>query len=186
MAGSFGELPAALRDRLQRDWQLSAYDADVLVNQGRPLVDYFLAVAEHSGDPRKASNWVQRDVMRALKETTATIEQFPVPARELAELIRVVAAGQLDSSRARDVFAQMLATGQPVAQATETLGIKSVDDQAIIDLCRSLLQENPRIVEDIRAGKQQAVGALVGQAKKRDPNVNPAQVRQICLQLIHS
>ncbi len=119
-----------------------------------------------------------------IKETSATIDRFPVPAAALAQLIRAVADGQLDSSRAHDVFAQMFATGQDVAAATQALGIKSVDDQAIVALCRSLLQANPRIVDDIRAGKQQAVGALVGQAKKQDPNVNPAQVRQICLQLI--
>ena len=54
----------------------------------------------------------------------------------------------------------------------------------MVDLCRSLLQANPRIVADVQSGKQQAVGALIGQAKKQNPNVNPAQVRQICLQLI--
>jgi aspartyl-tRNA(Asn)/glutamyl-tRNA(Gln) amidotransferase subunit B len=73
-----------------------------------------------------------------------------------------------------------------MAQATQALGIESVDDQAMVDLCRSLLQANPRIVADVQSGKQQAVGALIGQAKKQNPNVNPAQVRQICLQLIES
>ena len=181
---TLGELPAALRDRLQHDHGLSAYDADVIVNQGRPLVDYFLQVADQSADPRKASNWIQRDVIRALKEQAITIEQFPIPAGELSQLIRAVSEGTLDSSRARDVFQQMLVTGQGVAQATQALGIEAVDDQAVVDLCRSLLRANPRIVADIRSGKLQAVGALVGQAKRQNPNVNPAQVRQICLQLI--
>jgi aspartyl-tRNA(Asn)/glutamyl-tRNA(Gln) amidotransferase subunit B len=183
---SLGELPAALRDRLQQDLGLSAYDADVLVNQGRSLVEYFLEVAQAAEDPRKASNWVQRDVIRALKERGDSIEQFPVPAHRLGELIRAVSAGQFDGSRARDLFAQMLETGQDLVAATKALGIEAVDDQAIVQLCQSLLHANPRIVDDVRAGKRQAVGALIGQAKKQNPNVNPALVKETCLRLIET
>ncbi len=183
---SLGELPAALRDRLQQELGLTAYDADVLVNQGRSLTDYFLAVAEASGDPRQASNWVQRDVIRALKERSIVIEQFPIPAAHLGALIRGVQENKFDNSRARDLFAHMMESGQTVEQAAQSLGIESVDREAIVQLCRSLLEANPRIVADVQAGKQQAVGALIGQAKRQNPNVNPAQVRQICLQLIEA
>jgi aspartyl-tRNA(Asn)/glutamyl-tRNA(Gln) amidotransferase subunit B len=181
---SLGELPAAIRDRLQQQHDLSAYDADVLVNQGRSLVDYYLEVARAAGDPRKSSNWVQRDVIRALKERGQTIEQFPVSADQLGELIRGISEGQFDSSRARDLFAHMVETGQDLTAATRALGIEAVDDQAIDQLCQSLLEANPRIVADVRAGKRQAVGALIGQAKKQNPNVNPALVRETCLRLI--
>ena len=59
-----GELPAALRTRLQSQYQISAYDADVLVNQGRQLAEYFMEVAEGCEDGKMASNWVQQDVLR--------------------------------------------------------------------------------------------------------------------------
>ena len=183
---SLGELPAALRDRLQQELGLTAYDAEVLVNQGRSLTDYFLAVAEVSGDPRQASNWVQRDVIRVLKERSIVIERFPIPAADLGGLIRGVREGQFDNSRARDLFAHMVETGQNVEQAAEALGIEAVDSEAIVQLCQALLEANPQIVADVRAGKQQAVGALIGQAKRQNPNVNPAQVREICLQLIEA
>ena len=71
---SLGELPAALRQRLETDFGLSAYDADVLVNQGRPVVDYFLDVAERRGDAKAAANWVTQDVLRTLKERDITID----------------------------------------------------------------------------------------------------------------
>jgi aspartyl-tRNA(Asn)/glutamyl-tRNA(Gln) amidotransferase subunit B len=63
-------------------------------------------------------------------------------------------------------------------------GIEKVDDSALRALCAELLAANPRIVADVKAGKEQAAGQLVGQAKKKNPNVNPAEVRAICLELI--
>jgi aspartyl-tRNA(Asn)/glutamyl-tRNA(Gln) amidotransferase subunit B len=64
------------------------------------------------------------------------------------------------------------------------LGIEKVDETALYDLCRELVAANPKLVADVHAGKLQAAGAFVGQAKKKNPNVNPARVREICLELI--
>jgi aspartyl-tRNA(Asn)/glutamyl-tRNA(Gln) amidotransferase subunit B len=179
-----GELPAALRQRLETTYGLDPYDSDVIVNQGRRFADYYLELAAACGDGKRASNWVQQDVLRILNERGLAIDAFPVPARSLAELLRALAAGDLDSSRAKDVFQQMLDGGLSAAQAMQSLGIEKVDQSALVDLCRQLLQENPSIVADVKAGKEKAVGALIGQAKRRNPNAQPNQVRDLCLQLI--
>ncbi|MAT69329.1 MAG: Asp-tRNA(Asn)/Glu-tRNA(Gln) amidotransferase GatCAB subunit B [Planctomycetaceae bacterium] len=178
------ELPAALRERLGEDYGLGTYDADVLVNQGRALVDYYLAVADGSGDPKAACNWVTQDVLRVLKDQESTIDQFGVSAENLAGLVKAIDDGQLPSSRAREAFEVMLADGSAVDAAITKLGIEQVDESALEDLCRELLAANPKIVADVQDGKQQAVGALIGQAKKKNPNADPALVRQICLKLI--
>jgi len=182
--GELGELPAALRGRLEQAHGLPAYDADVLVNQGRALVDYYLQLAAACGDGKLASNWMQQDVLRTLKELGLEINQFPVPAASLAELLRAVRAGDLDTARARKVLQEMVASGGSVADTLRALGIAKVDQAAIVELCRELLQANPQIVADVRAGKSKATGALVGQARKRNPQVNPAQIQQVCLDLI--
>jgi aspartyl-tRNA(Asn)/glutamyl-tRNA(Gln) amidotransferase subunit B len=62
-------------------------------------------------------------------------------------------------------------------------GIEQVDDEALVALCRELLAANPKIVADLRAGKPQAAGNLIGQAKKKNPNVNPARFRELCIEL---
>jgi aspartyl-tRNA(Asn)/glutamyl-tRNA(Gln) amidotransferase subunit B len=178
------ELPADLRARLQRQYELSAYDADVLVNQGRAAVDYFLAAADASGDSKKTSNWIQRDVLRYLRDTNTGFATFGVSAANLAELIVAVNQGEVPSSRAVDVFNQMLGAGQTVVEALRSLGIAQVDNHELIALCERLLSANPRVVADVQQGKHQAIGALVGQAKKTNPNVDPALVRQTCLDLI--
>jgi aspartyl-tRNA(Asn)/glutamyl-tRNA(Gln) amidotransferase subunit B len=182
--GELGELPAALRLRLQSDYELDAYGADVLVNQGRDLVEYFLAVADQSGDAKRAGNWVQQEVLRVLKERDGEIADFPISASSLSDLLRRIDRGELTNSRAKDVFQQMLAQGESVEKAMEALGISQVDSSELESLCRELLAASPRIVADVQAGKQQAVGALIGQAKKRNPNANPAEVKRICLELI--
>ncbi|QGJ69580.1 Aspartyl/glutamyl-tRNA(Asn/Gln) amidotransferase subunit B [Planctomycetales bacterium 10988] len=181
-----GELPQALRTRLQSEYELSAYDADVLVNQGKALVRYYLEVADACGDAKLVSNWLQQDIMRTLKERNITIEELPVSAPMLTELLKKVQSNELPRARARDVFAQMVETEASLEETMDAMGIKQVDAGALRELCQSLVDANPRIVEDVKGGKQQAVGALIGQAKKKDPNVNPGEVRKICLELIQA
>jgi aspartyl-tRNA(Asn)/glutamyl-tRNA(Gln) amidotransferase subunit B len=181
---SLVELPAALRGRLVSAYDLPAYDADVLVNQGRPVVDYFLAVADACQDGKAASNWVTQDVLRVLKERNLSIAELPVSSATIADLIARIKSGELPSPRARDVFQTVVDSGVGVAQAMSALGIESVDDSELIALCEQIVAANPKIAADVRGGKLQAVGALVGQAKKSNPNVDPNRVREICLQLI--
>ena len=180
---NLGELPADLRGRLESTHGISAYDADVLVSQGQPLVDYYIEVAEAAGDGKLASNWIQQSVLRTLNEQGHQIEEYPVTAQNLAALIRNVKAGALDTSRGRDVLSQMVASNQTVDQAMQELGIEAVDDSALVDLCKELIAANPRIVADIQAGKTKAAGALIGQAKKKNPNVDPNRIRQMCIEL---
>jgi len=181
---SLGELPAAIRERLEEQYGITPYDADVLVNQGRELVDYFEETAEKCGDGKQASNWVQQDVLRTLNQQEIEISQFPVPAVQLAELIQMAVAGKITTSRGREVLAEMMDSGKSLAETIEAMGIQEVDESALEDLCRELLEANPKIVAQVREGKTKAAGALIGQAKKKNPDVNPAQVRDLCLKLI--
>lgn len=180
---SLGELPAQLRTRLEETYGITPYDSDVIVNQGRALVDYYIEVAEKTGDGKVASNWVQQDVLRYLNEQQMGVDQFPVRPAPLAELINVVQAGQLTTSRGREVLAVMIETGKSAEAAMQALGIAEVDESELEGLCRDLLTANPRILADLKGGKTKAVGALIGQAKKKNPNVNPDRVRELCLQL---
>jgi len=181
---ALGQLPAALRDRLVESHGLDPYDADVLVNQGRALVEYFEQVTQVCQDPKRASNWIQQDVLRVLNETGTPITQFTVTAAALGDLLRAVGAGELDTTRGRQVFQHMVETGADVATACRHLGIEKVSTDALVALCRELLAANPKIVADVQGGKHQALGALIGQARKRNPNADPAQVKAICAELL--
>jgi aspartyl-tRNA(Asn)/glutamyl-tRNA(Gln) amidotransferase subunit B len=182
---SLVELPAALRGRLQAEHGLKAYDADVLVSQGRELVDYFFAAVSAGAAARRVSSWLQQDILRTLKEHNWSIDQLPVTAPRLAELLVAIEAGELDTTRGKEVFQWYLEhPAADLAAAREALGIATVDRGAVESLCRELLAENAGIVEQIRGGNAKALGMLIGLAKKKNPNADPRQVRELCEKLI--
>jgi aspartyl-tRNA(Asn)/glutamyl-tRNA(Gln) amidotransferase subunit B len=181
---AMGTPPSVLRKALAERWNISAYDAEVLVNQGRDLVTWYEELATLAGDGKTASNWMQQDVLRTLNERGQSIAEFPLAPATVAEIIGRIAKGDFDTSRGREIFAEVLASGRPVAEVVAAMGIAAVGADELEALCRELLAANPKIVADVQGGKEQAAAGLIGQAKKKNPNVNPAQVREKCLELI--
>jgi aspartyl-tRNA(Asn)/glutamyl-tRNA(Gln) amidotransferase subunit B len=181
---AMGEPPAVLRQALAERWKITPYDADVLVNQGRELVAYFEELAALAKDGKVASNWMQQDVLRTLNERGESIGDFPVRPVAVADIIGRITAGDFDTSRGREIFAAVLETGKSVADVVAGMGIAAVGDDELETLCRELLAANPKIVADVQGGKEQAAAGLIGQAKKKNPNVNPGKVRAKCLELI--
>jgi aspartyl-tRNA(Asn)/glutamyl-tRNA(Gln) amidotransferase subunit B len=182
--GGLGELPADVRHGLELTYNISPYVSDVIVNKGRRSVDYFEKLAELCGDGKLAGNWVQQDVFRELKERGIEIEAFPVRPPALAELLGKVKACDIDTTRAREVLVGMLGSGKSAGEVMADLGIAKLDESALVELCRALVAANPKLVADVKGGKRQAAGAFVGLAKKKNPNVNPARVKEVCLELI--
>jgi len=181
---ALGELPAQVRSRLQTQYGIKAYDADVIVNQGTAMITYFETAAEVSGDGKRTSSWLLQDVMRTIKEEGLEITKFPVSAISLGDLLHRVSSNKLDNARARDVFAHMLKNHGTVEASIEALGIEAVDSSELETLCQELIDANPQIVADLRGGKQQAIGSLLGQAKKRNPNANIQLVRETLLKMV--
>ena len=138
---ALGELPAALRRRLEQTHGITPYDSDVLVNQGQELVDYFVALADAVGDGKLASNWTQQDVLRILKEDSIDIAEFArrMPVGRLAELLAAVKDGQVDTSRARELLVEMLSTGRSAAEVIQAHGIVKVDESDLFALPSKLL-----------------------------------------------
>jgi aspartyl-tRNA(Asn)/glutamyl-tRNA(Gln) amidotransferase subunit B len=179
-----GELPAQMRERLEATYGIKPYDSDVLVSAGQGLVNYFVELAELVGDGKTASNWVQQDVMRTLNEQKVEVEAFAMRPKQLAELLTAIKKGDIDTSRAREVFIEMVASGKSAADVMAAQGIEKVDESELIALCQELIAANPKIVADIQSGKTQAAGNLIGQAKKKNPNVNPGRFRELIVELV--
>src|SRR4029079_12404144 len=137
-----------------------------------------------AGDGKTTSNWLQQDVLRVMSEQNLTIETYPVKAPALADLLKKVKAGDVDTSRGREVLQRMFDAGEDAAAAMKALGIEKVDESALIALCEEVVAANPKLVADVKAGKMQAAGAFVGQAKKKTPNANPGRVKDLCLEII--
>ncbi|QDU27807.1 Aspartyl/glutamyl-tRNA(Asn/Gln) amidotransferase subunit B [Anatilimnocola aggregata] len=181
---SLCELPAAIRKRLEGSYGVTAYDSDVVVIQGQPFVDYFEEVAKLAGDGKKAANWVTQDVLRVMNEQGGDILSFGIRPPALAELVKLVISGDIEVTRAKEVFNDMVEHNRLAPESMKALGIAKVDLSELEAICKELVLANPKIVADVKGGKVQAVGSLLGQAKKRNPNANPNDVRRICLELI--
>ncbi len=178
------ELPAAIRRRLMTDYGLSAYDADVIVNQGYLFVDYYIEVADTCDDAKAASNWVTQQVLRELNDRDdMPIFRFEIPAIRLGRMIQAISDGRLPATRSVEAFRVMIEKECEVDLAIAELKIERVDESALTTLVQELLAANPKTVADIRAGKLQAAGALIGQAKKKNPNVDPNRVRELAIEL---
>ncbi|MDE2508654.1 MAG: Asp-tRNA(Asn)/Glu-tRNA(Gln) amidotransferase subunit GatB [Planctomycetota bacterium] len=176
---SIGELPAARRARFEADFGLTPYDANVLVEQGRDVADYFDAVVTKTSEYKLASNWIQQDILRIAKELKLTLTGFPVGPNELAELIGRVQRGELNTNQGREVLAKMVERGQSAEAIIEADGYKMVSDRgAIAAAVDAALAANPKAIEDLKKGKKpDAVkGFLRGQVMKQtggkaDPKV---------------
>ncbi|MFK7738299.1 MAG: Asp-tRNA(Asn)/Glu-tRNA(Gln) amidotransferase subunit GatB [Pirellulaceae bacterium] len=184
--GSLGESPTVIRVRLAKAHGLKAYDADVIVSQGREAVEYFDAVVEAGGDAKRASTWIQQEVLRVLNDSEElTMHEFPVTPKQLAELVTAIESGDLDTTKGKQVFQHWLENaGQSVQQAKDALGIVEVDQSEIEELCRELLAENEKVVSQVKDGNAKALGALIGPARKRNPSADPRMIKQICEKLI--
>ena len=183
---AMGEPPAVLRKTLADRWKIPANDASVLVNQGPELVEYFEDLATRVGEGKVASNWMQQDVLRTLNERGGKITDFPVRPEAVADIIARVQKGDFDTSRGREIFVSVVEKGTSVAEVVAGMGIAAVDDGDLRALCEELIAENPKIVADVKGGKEQAAGGLIGQAKRKNPNVNPGKVRALAIELIRA
>jgi aspartyl-tRNA(Asn)/glutamyl-tRNA(Gln) amidotransferase subunit B len=158
-----GELPAGQRQRLQQQYGLSAYDAGVLTSQGRAFVAYFEEAAQLSGNTNEAKNWLTNEVLQSLNERKIEIKDFSLRAPSLAELIQEAQSTGLNKQRAREVYAEMLASSVGAKQALEKLGFKVLADETqIIEIVRRAIAANAKAVADYKKGKVKAADAIKG------------------------
>jgi len=175
------ELPGAMRERLTREYGLPAQDAAALT-ASRALAQYFEQVAQAVTDKKAAANWIMGEVSAALNADDISVEQCPVPARELATLIARVGDGTINLKTAKDLFAVLWAReANSVDAVIEARGLKQISDTAAIErIVDEVLAANPAVVAEFRGGKEKALQALVGQAMKATRGkANPQQLNEV-------
>ena len=174
------ELPEAMQNRFQQQYGLPAYDASVLTGS-RELAAYYEAVASACGQGKLAANWVMGELSGALNKADLGIEQSPVPAAQLAQLITRIHDGTLSGKLAKQVFEAMWAGAGEVDAIIDAQGLRQVSNSAEIEaIVEQVLAANQKSVEEFRAGKEKAFNALVGQVMKATKGrANPVQVNEV-------
>jgi aspartyl-tRNA(Asn)/glutamyl-tRNA(Gln) amidotransferase subunit B len=180
IARSLPEMPEARMTRFVRQYGLPEYDAHLLT-QTRGLADYFEAVAGASGHAKAASNWIMGELLRTLKERNITIEAVPLTPGALAGLIQLVERGIISSTVAKDVFARMYESGQSADDIVAAEGLaQNSDADALTTLVRAAIAASPDAVEQVRNGRTNAFGFLVGHVMKASKGkANPKVVNDL-------
>jgi aspartyl-tRNA(Asn)/glutamyl-tRNA(Gln) amidotransferase subunit B len=183
------ELPDAKRARFTAEYDLSAYDAALLVAD-KSVAEYFEAAvaaaavaAGGKADPKTVANWVTGELFRLLNETKQEITAVPVSPQDLVELIGLVEDGTINRNTGKDVLEEMFASGQGARRIVEQRGLAQISDAAMLeDIVAQVLEENPAQVNQYLDGKVQLLGWLIGQAMKATRGQAQPQVLRELLQ----
>ena len=175
------ELPDARRDRYVDQFELSAYDAEVLT-ASREMADYYEAVVSAlGGEPKLAANWVMGELTAALNRDGLDIGESRVAADGLAGLIRRIVDQTVSNKLAKGVFEAMWAGEGDADQVIEAKGLKQITDPAAIEaVIDEVIASSATQLEQYRAGKTKLLGYFVGQVMKATGGkANPARVNEL-------
>ena len=186
--GTLPELPHDRRHRFVQELGLSEYDAGLLTGS-RATADYFEAAldatgARSAGSAKAISNWMLGEMSRLLNQNGQRISDVRIEASQLAELQRMVDGGSLSSTMAKTVFEKMFETGQPPKTIAEAEGLAQISDTGAVAVAiDDAIAANPAPVQDYLAGRQQAIGFLIGQVMKAtrgqaNPRLTTALMRE--------
>jgi len=186
--GFIPELPAVRRERYRKSFGLSAYDAGVLVSH-RAIADFFEAAARLSGRAKECANWITNEILRAFGDPeigVASVDEMLLKPNDLAEMIALIDQGVLHNNSGRQLLRHMMKTGKRAKVLVEELGLTQVQDSGAIEgWCRDALVGKEKIIADVRAGKENAINALLGPVMRASGGkANPQVVRETLLRLI--
>ncbi len=174
------ELPDARQKRLEDAYGLSSYDAGI-ITASRQMAEYFDAVIADGADAKLAANWMMGDLAKNLNAEGKTIEESPVDAKRLGQMIALISKGTISSKIAKKVFTEMWTSPDAPEKIVKDKGLVQITDtKAIEAIVDAVIAANPKPVEDYKAGNTKAIGALVGQVMKQSKGkANPGMVNQL-------
>ncbi|HVC76675.1 MAG TPA: Asp-tRNA(Asn)/Glu-tRNA(Gln) amidotransferase subunit GatB [Candidatus Micrarchaeaceae archaeon] len=158
------EMPGARRSRLISEYGLPATDAHLIAAEVA-FADLFEATVKAGAQPRATANWIVGEV--------APSGKLPTPA-VLSEIVKLVTGGSITRDQGREVLHESLSSNRTAAEIVAERGFAQDSDEASVKaIVEAVIAANPRAAEDYRAGKKQALGALIADVKKRAPQTNP-------------
>lgn len=179
------ELPQDKKERFIEEYKLDEYSADVLT-QSRDLALFYEATVKHINDPRLVSNWIMGDVLRRLNEEDLGIDSLKFDSKSLADLIGLVKEGKINNNTGKKVLRFMFEDGGDPNKIVKEKGLIQISDQGELEeIIKKVLNENQQSIVDYKAGKDRALGFLMGQVMKATRGkANPKLVNKMLLEKI--
>ncbi|HPJ20862.1 MAG TPA: Asp-tRNA(Asn)/Glu-tRNA(Gln) amidotransferase subunit GatB [Clostridia bacterium] len=161
---SLPEMPWERFERYTGELGIPEYDAS-LITASVKTADFFDKAVSSGADPKAASNWIMGDLMKLMKEIDT--EDIPFDGEELAKLLKLIDSKKINNNIGKTVFAEMFRTGKAAGTIVSEKGLEVVSDEGLLDkVVEKVIEENPKSVADYLAGKDKAVGFLMGQVMK--------------------
>ncbi|MGG3309400.1 Asp-tRNA(Asn)/Glu-tRNA(Gln) amidotransferase subunit GatB [Paenibacillus lautus] len=180
------ELPDARKARYASEYGLPDYDAAVITSS-KLLADFFEDSLNYTKDAKSVSNWIMGDLLGYLNSNNLELSEVKITGQGLGEMIGLIEKGTISSKIAKTVFKEMLESGKLPAQIVEEKGLVQISDEgAIKRIVEQVVANNPQSVEDYKAGKQKAIGFLVGQVMKESKGkANPALANKLLVEVLN-
>lgn len=177
------ELPDQKRDRFIKELGISAYDAAV-ITASKKLAQFFDETVAHCGEPKTVANWVTGELLRLLKLDEREIDDLAMKPSDLGALIKLIKAGTISTSIAKQVFEEMYKTGRGPETIVEEKGLVQISDtSAILSAIDNVIAANPGQLAELKGGKDKLFGFFVGQVMKQmGGKANPAVVNTLLKQ----
>lgn len=176
------ELPTAKLQRFIQEYALGEKEAKALT-ASRPLADYYEAVVKAGGETKIAANWVTMELGGALNKAGLNLADSPVSPEQMGGLLKRIADKTISGKIAKQVF-EAIWNGEGDADTViEAKGLKQITDTGAIEpIIDDIIANNPKQVEQFRAGKEKLLGFFVGQVMKATRGkANPEQVNELLL-----
>ncbi len=179
------ELRSEKLERYKKEYDIPEYDAEIITGT-KKMADIFEATTAICNKPKKVSNWLMVETMRLLKENEMEAEDISFAPENLAKLIELADAGEINSSVAKEVFEEVFKNNVDPEKYVEEKGLKTVsDDGALREVIEKIVADNPKSVEDYNSGKKKAIGFLVGQTMKAmQGKADPGMVNKILKEVL--
>ena len=173
------ELPDAKKERFIKDYGLTPYDADLLI-ESIETADFFEKAAK-GHDGKKVANWILGDFFAKLNADKLTLTESPIQPQMIGELVDLIAGGVISGKIAKDVFAMMFETGKSPATIVEEKGLRQVTDTSAIEkIVDEVIAANPDNLSAYQSGKTNLFGWFVGQVMKASKGAaNPQAVNEL-------
>jgi aspartyl-tRNA(Asn)/glutamyl-tRNA(Gln) amidotransferase subunit B len=178
--GALPELPAARRDRLVEACGLSFYDADLLTATPA-MAKYFEETVAVFSQAKTVANWLVGEVAAFLNEHNVEIDQVPLTPVRLAGLLRLVENSTISARTGKDVLAEMLAGDRTAEAIVADRGLTQISDEEVLKgIVDAVTAQHPGPAAEVKAGKDKALGFLVGQVMKATAGrANPEAVNRL-------
>ena len=165
LKASLPELPDILRERLVADYDITPYDAAVLVEE-KDYVEFYEKAAL-GRDGKLTANWMISELFGALKKENLTFLDSPVSPENLGELVMLITDGTISGKIAKDIFVDMMISKKRPLEIVKEKGLEQVsDDNEILKLVETVIAENQDKVKEFLSGKDKLFGFFVGQVMK--------------------